>query len=278
MGVVAYFSFGSDNVGPHFIIGKAVGVITVDGPITSADATIKEIKELQKNDDIKSVVLRIESPGGSVAASQEILEAVKKLAEKKPVIASMGSVAASGGYYIACGANKILANDGTITGSIGVRMEHVMLGDLFKWAKIHHETLTSGRFKDLASIDRPMTKEERGILQSVLDDIHAQFKETVAKARNIEPSKIDLIADGRVYTGRQAKELGLIDEIGGFTEAIALAAKLGNIKDDDPKLIRPKKHNNFIDRFFDSADALINSGLNGILLEYWQPLMFVTGT
>jgi len=179
-GMLAYLIAGGEGTTlAGSLGGKKVGVVTVEGPIISAKDTVEDIERFRKDGGIASVVLRIESPGGSVAAAQEILEAVKKLAKDKPVVASMGSVAASGGYYIACGATKILANPATITGSIGVRMEHVMIGDLLRWAKIDHETLKSGRFKDLAPIDRPMTPQERAIIQDMLVDMHQQFKEAV---------------------------------------------------------------------------------------------------
>lgn len=256
--------------------GKQIGVITVEGMISSSDEIVKQIEEARKDDDIASVIMRIESPGGSIGASQEIFEAIKQLAEKKPVIASMGSVAASGGYYIACGATKILANPGTITGSIGVRLEHVTLGELLKWAKVGHETLKSGRYKDIGSFDRPITPEERAILEGVLRDLHDQFKEVVAKTRNLPADKVDKIADGRVYTGREARDLGLVDEMGGFTEAIKIAGKLGNIS-GEPKLSYSKKKGYFIFKFIDGMKSLFAevSHIPPLLADYWQPMMSI---
>jgi protease-4 len=240
-GMLAYLIAGGEGTTlAGSLGGKKVGVVTVEGPIISAKDTVEDIERFRKDGGIASVVLRIESPGGSVAAAQEILEAVKRLAKEKPVVASMGSVAASGGYYIACGATKILANPATITGSIGVRMEHVMIGDLLRWAKIDHETLKSGRFKDLAPIDRPMTPQERAIIQDMLVDMHQQFKEAVASARRMDLDQVDKLADGRTYTGRRALELGLIDELGGLAQAGKIAGELGGIK-DEPKLVYPKK-------------------------------------
>lgn len=272
-GMFAYLLLGGDAA-DTWSVGSAVGVVTVDGPIVSADKTVKELDKFRKEDHIKAIVLRIESPGGSVAASQEILEAVKNLKKVKPVVASMGSVAASGGYYIACGASKILANPGTITGSIGVRMEHVMIGDLLKWAMIHHETLKSGRFKDLAAYDRPMTPQEREILQRVLDDIHRQFKEEVAGSRGLDVAAVDQIADGRVYTGHQAFALKLVDEMGGFSDAVKQAAAMGGIK-GEPKVIYLKKRFYGIDQLFESLSQRL--GLNSVLsrVDWWQPLLFV---
>ena len=251
-GMLAYLIAGGEGITLAGSLGrKRVGIVTVEGPIISAKDTVEDIARFRKDGGIAAVVLRIESPGGSVAASQEILEAVRRLAKDKPVVASMGSVAASGGYYIACGATKILANPATITGSIGVRMEHVMIGDLLKWAKVRHETLKSGRFKDLAPIDRPMTPQERAIIQDMLVDMHQQFKEAVASARGLDLDTVGKLADGRTYTGRQALGLGLIDELGGFTQASKLAGELGGIK-GEPKLIYPKRRLRIFDHLVTS--------------------------
>ncbi|HPQ80466.1 MAG TPA: signal peptide peptidase SppA [bacterium] len=267
---------GGDLLSGAFSSGKRVGVVTVDGAIISADNAVEDLNSFRENDSVKSVILRIESPGGSVAASQEILEAVRRLAAEKPVLASMGAVAASGGYYIACGADTILANPGTVTGSIGVRMEHVMLGDLLSWAKIKHETLKSGKLKDLGTFDRPMTPEERAVLQGILDDIHVQFKEEVARARKLPMEKVDEIADGRIYTGRQALELGLVDELGGFDEAIKMAGKRGGIK-GDPKLLHPKRRHRLIDLLMDSASSAARKLSAAALMDYWQPMLVMSG-
>ena len=269
---VMFAGVGSTRDG--FSLKGKVGVVTVDGPIVSADVAVKRLDRFRTDDSIRSVILRIESPGGSVAASQEILEAVRKLAGKKPVVASMGNVAASGGYYIACGATRVLANPGTITGSIGVRMEHVMLADLLQLIRVKHETLKSGKFKDIGSFDRPITPEEREILQGMLDDIHQQFKEEVAKSRGLTAEQVDSIADGRIYSGRQAKQLGLVDELGGLPDAIAVAGKLGGIK-GDPKLVYPEKRNRLVERIFESAAsvAIAKAKELGVAGDYWQPMM-----
>lgn len=273
-GLVLALMAGGGVTSDSWSLSGKVGVVTVDGAIVSADDAVAEIERFRDEDNVKSVILRIESPGGSVAASQEILEAVKRLAAKKPVVASMGSVAASGGYYVACGATKILANPGTVTGSIGVRMEHVMLGDLLRWAKVGHETLKSGKFKDLGSFDRPLTPEERALLQQLLDDIHAQFKEAVAASRGLDAAKVDELADGRIYTGRQALALGLVDELGGLSEAVRLAGKLGGLG-DEPKLVHPKKRLRVIERMMEGASALLESGSAAASLDYWQPMLMM---
>lgn len=207
-----------------------LGVITIEGTILSADETLLLLDEARRDASLLGVIVRFDSPGGSVGASQELLEGIKRVAEKKPVVASFGSVAASGAYYAALGATKILANPGTVTGSIGVRMEHVELTDLLKWAMVHHETLKSGHFKDIGSFNRAMTPEERVVLVGVLEDLHQQFKDEVAKLRKLEPSRVDELADGRVFTGREALKVGLVDALGGYTEAITQATQLAGIK------------------------------------------------
>ncbi|MFH1652495.1 MAG: signal peptide peptidase SppA [Pseudomonadota bacterium] len=215
-----------------------VALIEVSETLIFPDEIIGRIEQAGSDEAIKAVILRIDSPGGSVAASQEILEAILKLKEKKPVVASMSNVAASGGYYVALGANKIIADAGTITGSIGVRMEHVQISGLLDWAKIKQQTLKSGKYKDIGSPLRELTPEERAILQDMLDDIHNQFKQAVALSRNMPMDQIDKLADGRVFTGLKAKELGLIDDLGGLTRALALAGELGGI--EEPVLAKYK--------------------------------------
>jgi protease-4 len=202
-----------------------IGIVRIDGMIALADQAVKNLEAARKDPSIKAVVLRIDSPGGAVGASQEIYEEVKKVDSEKPVIVSMGDVAASGGYYIACGGRKIFANLGTITGSIGVKMEHVNIKELLSWVKVEHQTLKSGKLKDVGAYDRDMTDEERKLLQDLLAHIHAQFKRAVALERKLSEEEIEKIADGRVYTGEQAKSLGLIDEIGGLTVAVGEAAR-----------------------------------------------------
>jgi len=178
----------------------------------------------------------------------------------------MGDVAASGGYYVACGANKIVANPGTITGSIGVRMELVQIGELLTWAKIQHETLKSGKFKDIGSPDRPLTLEERELLEKLLVEMHGQFKKTVSESRDIKLDKLNEIADGRVFTGEQAKELGLVDELGGLFDAVQIAGKLAGIK-GEPNVVEKYKDKEdwWVKYFFESAmtrlDKIISESL-----------------
>jgi len=187
------------------------------------------------------VVLRINSPGGSIGAVQEIYEEVNRLKEKgKKVVVSMGDVGASGAYYIACAADKIVANPGTITGSIGVLMSLGNMEELFRKIGIKIEVIKRGKHKDIGSLSREMTAEERRLLQGVIDDAYDQFLRVVIEGRNLKKSKAEKLAQGQVFTGRQAKDLGLIDEIGNFQDAVRLAGKLAGIP-GEPKVIELPK-------------------------------------
>lgn len=220
--------------------GKSLGIVEIHGVIWAADDWLKEINDFRKNPNIAGVVVRINSPGGTVGASQEIFDSLQRLAAKKPVVASMGTVAASGGLYAALGAKKIVAEPGTITGSIGVRMEHMNIGDLLRLAKIEYETIKSGALKDLASNTRSLTPEERSFLEDLMKEFHGQFKRAVAVARNLKPEALEKIADGRVLTGAKAVEAGLVDELGGFDKAVEVAAQMAGIK-GEPHLVYVKE-------------------------------------
>ncbi len=250
-----------------------IGVIEVNDIILDDHDLILNIDNFRIDASIKAIILRINSPGGSVASSQEIFEAITRANSVKPVIASMGSVAASGGYYIACAASQIIANAGTTTGSIGVRMEHLMIGDLLKWAKVSHETITSGAFKDMLPLNKPMSEESRVILQGVLDDIHMQFKDTVQQSRKLSKKTVNQLADGRIYTGRQAHKLGLVDQLGGFLSAIDAAKIATNIKlSDDIELVYPHKFENFVETIFNHAKGVMQGTVQGFF-QHWQPMM-----
>jgi len=227
-------------------IGDRIAIIRIEGIITDSKEATEDIKEYVKNPSIKAIVLRIDSPGGAVGPAQEIYEEVRKAAAKKKVIVSMGSVAASGGYYIASPATKIIANPGTLTGSIGVIMEIPNISGLMDKLGIKTEVVKSGRHKDIASIFRGIGKEEREILQGVLDNVHSQFIKAVAEGRNMLPSDVEKIADGRVFTGEQALKEGLIDELGDLEDAVQAAAKLSGIK-GEPAIVSKKEHFSLID-------------------------------
>jgi protease-4 len=225
--------------------GERVALVRVEGMIIDSKDTIDEIKEYAKDPLIKAIVLRIDSPGGAVAPAQEIYEEVRKAVTKKKVVVSMGSVAASGGYYIASPATRIIANPGTLTGSIGVIMEIPNLEGLMSKLGIKTEVVKSGRHKDMASVFRGIKKEEREILQEVLDNVHDQFIIAVAEGRKMLHDDIKKIADGRVFTGEQALKAGLIDELGNLEDALQAAARLSGIK-GEPVVISKKEHFSFI--------------------------------
>ncbi len=211
-------------------LGEKVGVIPIEGIIGDSGEIIDQINEFADSNGIRAVVLRIDTPGGSVAPSQEIYQAVRELRKKKKVVVSMGSVAASGGYLIAVAADRIVANPGTITGSISAVMHYANVEELLKKVGIRSSAIKSGKFKDIGSPVREMTAEERSLIQGIVDDIYDQFVRTVSENRKIPLSKIVRLADGRVFTGRQAKELGLIDDLGGLQDAVLLAGRLSGIK------------------------------------------------
>ncbi len=225
-----------------------VALIRVEGVILDAQATISALKQYSENPLVKAIVLRIDSPGGGVVPSQEIHDAVKRVKNKsnKAVIASMGTVAASGGYYIAAATDRIIANPGTLTGSIGVIMEMANFEGLLKKVGVEGVVIKSGRFKDVGSPLRKMSDEERKLLQSVMDDVHHQFIEAVADGRSLEVSEVEPLADGRIYTGRQAKEARLVDELGDLDDAIHIAADIAGME-GEPKVIEPRKRFSFRD-------------------------------
>ena len=222
--------------------GERIALIRIEGVILDSKEILDELEQFGKNPSVKALLLRIDSPGGAVAPSQEIYEEVKKLREKGEikVVASMGSVAASGGYYIAAATDKIVANPGTLTGSIGVILELVNVEGLLEKVGVKSVVIKSGAKKDIGSPFRTMSSQEQKLLQSVLDDVHNQFIEAVAEGRGMSEEEVRPLADGRIFTGRQAKEMGLVDELGNLQDAIQLAADMVGIK-GKPKVIETKK-------------------------------------
>ena len=202
----------------------------------------RRVEAFCRQPSIKAIVLRIDSPGGGVVPSQEIHDAVKRVRNKsnKAVIASMGTVAASGGYYIAVATDRIMANSGTLTGSIGVIMEMANVEGLLKKIGVEGVVIKSGRFKDVGSPLRKMSDEEQALLQSVMDDVHKQFIEAVAEGRGLDVAAVQALADGRIFTGRQAKASKLVDELGDLEAAIQLAADVAGIE-GEPKVIEPRR-------------------------------------
>ncbi|MBI5559806.1 MAG: signal peptide peptidase SppA [Deltaproteobacteria bacterium] len=220
--------------------GDKVAVVEIEGIITDSSEISRTIEEYGERDDIKAVIVRIDSPGGAVGPSQEIYKEVRRLKERKKVVISMGAVAASGGYYIAVAGDKIVANPGTITGSIGVVIEFINVEDLFKKIGLKGYTVKSGKFKDTGSPFKPMSAEEEKLLQEVVTDVHGQFIDAVSEGRGIEREKVEGIADGRILSGAQALKLGLVDTLGNLADAINLGAELGGIK-GKPSVIYPER-------------------------------------
>ena len=223
-----------------------VALVSIEGPIMDSMDVVKEIKEHAKDRSIKAIILRIDSPGGAVGPSQEIYEEVKKASAEKHIVVSMGSIAASGGYYIASPADMIFANPGTLTGSIGVIMEIPNLEGLMTKIGVRTEVIKSGKHKDMASAFRKMDKEDRDILQSVLDNVHEQFIRAVAEGRKLTVDSIRPIADGRIFTGEQAKGLKLVDELGTLEDAIRKAAELAGIS-GEPEVVSKKDKLSFLE-------------------------------
>lgn len=238
--IVSLF-FGLSNDGFDLHTGKRLGLVEIEGVILDSKRAVEQLERFEDDASIAAVILRINSPGGGVAASQEIYEAAKRVrANGKFVIASMGSVAASGGYYIACAADTIMANPGTTTGSIGVIMEMMNATELLNKIGVRFDVIKSGRYKDSGSPFRPMTEEDRKYFQRYVDDAYEQFVGVVAAERDLEKSEVLKLADGRVFTGQQALEMGLIDLTGTYQEALALAADVTNIE-GRPHVVTPRK-------------------------------------
>jgi protease-4 len=215
-----------------------IGVLEIKGVISGSDDLLKDLKEFRDEEGIKAVVVRVNSPGGSVAPSQEIHDALARTAKTKPVVVSMGNVAASGGYYLALGGSKIYAEPGTLTGSIGVIAQLPEVDGLMDWAHLKMRTVRSGKLKDLGSPFRPMTEEDQKFFQGLIDDVYGEFLATVVKDRKLPVEEVRPVADGRVLTGKQAKALKLIDELGGMEEAVEGAMELAHLK-GKPTLVYP---------------------------------------
>ncbi len=247
--------------------GEKVGVIRIEGVITDSRETIEELRRFRDNPNIKAVVLRIDSPGGGVVPSQEIHAEVLKARKdgRLKVVASMGNLAASGGYYIAVATDKIVANPGTLTGSIGVIMELANVQGLLEKVGVQSVVIKSGRYKDLASPFRAMSAEDRALLQSVLDDVHDQFIRAVATGRALKVEQVRDLADGRIFTGRQARTAKLVDELGDLQDSIKLAARLVGIE-GEPRVVEPRKRfslRDLLDNFFWGQGAqLVPSRIN----------------
>jgi protease-4 len=239
-----------------------VGLVEVKGMILDSRETVRQLRHFLKKDDIKAVVLRVDSPGGVVAPSQEIYEEVKKFAAKKKIIVSMGSLAASGGYYISAPATLIYANPGTITASIGVIIKLSNIEALMDKIGIKSSVIKTGKFKDSGSPVRELTAEDRAMFQSVIDSTHNQFIKAVANGRKLSEDDVRKIADGRVLSGEQALTLKLVDRLGTFQDAIEEAGKLAGIKGEPEVILPPKKKLNYLDLLSGGVEETFDGALN----------------
>ena len=233
--------------------GEKVGIIEITGIITDSKSVIHNLKRFREDNSIKAIVLRIDSPGGGVGPAQEIFREIRKTVGVKKIVASMGAIAASGGYYIAAGTDGIVANPGTITGSIGVIIRFANFEDLLSKIGLTPVVVKSGEYKDTGSLVRKMTKEERKILQNFVDQIHKQFIIAVAEGRNMDQSKVEPLADGRIFTGEEAKNLGLIDRLGNLEDAVEWAGRMAGIEGKISAVYARKKKLPFLKYIIDST-------------------------
>lgn len=248
--------------------GGQIGLIRIEGVLFDVKETLDELRRYQENPAIKGIVVRIDSPGGAVVPAQEVYSQIKKTrAQGKRVVASTGIVAASGGYYIASAAEKIVSNPGTITGSIGVIMQLSNIEGLMRKVGVASVVLKSGALKDAGSPFRTLRPEERNILQRALDDVHAQFIEAVAQGRGLPVSKVRALADGRIFTGRQAKALGLVDELGDLQDAVKLTATLAGIK-GEPEVVEPRRPFSLIGFIKNQTATLIGLPAGPVSMQY----------
>jgi protease-4 len=249
-----------------------IALVELNEEIVSSQNIVQQIKRYRENTSVRAIVLRIESPGGGVSASQEIYEEVKKTREYgKPIVVSMGSVAASGGYYIAVGASRIVANPGSITGSIGVISQFMHVNQLLEKIGVSSTTVKSGEMKDAGSPFRASTAEDRKYFQEMIDDIHDQFVSTVAAERKLEKSLVKKYADGRVFTGRKAYDMKLIDTLGTYQDAIKIAADMAQVY-GTPRIIKERKRERITDIIFGEVRSgltqMKNELLNQPIVQY----------
>ena len=237
--VIAIALTVSPDEAADFSFSDRIQVVDIEGELLQSKPILEQLKRYEDSNSVKAILLNIDSPGGGVAVSQEIYEELKRLREKKDktIVAYLSSTGASGAYYVACAANKIVANPGTIVGSIGVIAEWVSYAELLEWAKLKDIVFKTGEFKDTGSPTRPLTDNEKKYFQGLIDEMYVQFVEAVSSGRKLDLQEVRSMADGRVFTGRDAKERKLIDEIGNFQDAVDLTAKLSGIS-GKPRLLR----------------------------------------
>ena len=247
--IIISFNLGKQtNIVANSLGVKKVGIVEITGPIISSKKIIEDLNQLEQKEDIASIVIRIDSPGGSVAPTEEIYEKIKKVKKIKPVIASVGNVAASGGYYIAVAADSIFANKSSILGSIGVIISYPIMKDLFDKVGIDVETIKSGNLKDSGSFSRNPTTQDKIFFEKLILNMYNQFIDVIVKDRMMERNNVLSLADGRVFTGLTSMKLGLIDELGTFESAIEIAAEMGGIS-GKPQIFQNNKKSNLVKDF-----------------------------
>ena len=245
-----------------------IAVLEITGVIRSPKAYLKSIEEFLDDESIKAVIIRIDSPGGTVGSSQEIYNSLINLNESKLVVSSIVDIGASGGYMIACGSSYIFANPGSITGSIGVITQYYDLSKLIKYLKVNIEVVKSGELKDIGTPRRELTEDEKKILSLIIEDVHSQFKQVVKDRRKLSEKEIELVADGRIFSGNQAKKLKLVDATGGLESAIKYIEDILELEDLDIEYF-PKKKEKLLDKiipeikseYFEKLYYLYNSSL-----------------
>ncbi|MCA0446659.1 MAG: signal peptide peptidase SppA [Bacteroidetes bacterium] len=246
--------------------GSKIGLVDISGEIISSDFYVRQIEAFRESSSIQGLLVRVNSPGGAVAPSQEIYESIRAFRESgKPVVISMNSVAASGGYYLALGGSTLMANPGTITGSIGVIIQYPQVKPLMDKVGIEVITVKSGKFKDVGSPFRQQTTEDLTYLQNVINDTYDQFVETVASERNLPIDSARALAEGKIYTGRQAMNNGLVDTLGTFEDAVRLAGKMAGIT-GKPELVKKRKQEKFLDRLL-GTDSESMSAIRDIFIS-----------
>jgi len=252
-------------------LGDAVAVVDVRGELGYDLGKIQEIGDYRDDDGIKAVLICVDSPGGGVAASQALYQEVRKTREQKPVVVSMGSVAASGGYYVACAADSIVAHEGTVTGSIGVIAEYLRTEELFQKIGLEVTVIKSGGLKDVGSPYREMTEDEKIYIGGLLDKVYAQFVRAVSDARGIPIERVRELAEGRLYTGEEAVDLGLVDRIGTYGDALSIAARMGGIS-GEPRVVRRQPQRSLAEKFLGRYARAIPVGREErIALKYIIP-------
>jgi protease-4 len=256
---LVYLSFSGHDEGSFSGFGSKIGVVELSGVILSPKLVVKQLKQFADDDSIKAIIIHVNSPGGGVAASEEIYREVKRIRDekKKRIVASIETVGASGAYYVSSATNKIYADKGSVVGSIGVIAQWVNYGELLKWAKLNAVTMKAGEFKDTGSPTREMTPAEREYMQALIDNMHTQFIQAVADGRHAKTEDIRAIANGKVWTGEQAIPLKLVDQIADFEDAVKDTARSVNISGEPSLVWPPRQRRSGLDLLFDDMSEYL---------------------